>query len=111
MKAYSYSITVLLILFAVVQYNDPDPWLWIATYLVFAMLAFSISFYTKKILIHVAAGIAALVWMFFQWPERWEGLGETMNNENVERGREALGLLICSITAFVNSWFIRKSSN
>ncbi|MCA6079161.1 transmembrane 220 family protein [Fulvivirga sedimenti] len=32
MKAIKIILALLFLLFAVVQYNDPDPWLWIAIY-------------------------------------------------------------------------------
>jgi len=34
MKIFFATLASLFLLFAVVQYNDPDPWLWIAIYLV-----------------------------------------------------------------------------
>ena len=33
MKYFNYTLTTCFLLFAALQYNDPDPWLWIPIYL------------------------------------------------------------------------------
>ena len=40
MKYFNYIFTLVFILFAAVQYNDPDPYLWIPIYLYPAVLCF-----------------------------------------------------------------------
>jgi len=40
MKTFNYFFVLIFILFAVVQYNDPDPYLWIPIYLYPAYLCF-----------------------------------------------------------------------
>lgn len=87
----------LFVLFAAVQYNDPDPWLWIWIYLGAAFMGFAAlrGWFQTFLYPVVAAGF--MIFALYQWPEKWEGIGEKMLNENTERAREALGLLICAL--------------
>lgn len=91
----------VFILFAAVQYNDPDPILWIPIYLVAA--AFSLGVYLNKsprILLLLIA-IAYLVGAFFFWPESWHGLALNPTfKQQVEHARESLGLLFTALVMF-----------
>jgi Transmembrane family 220, helix len=102
---------VVFLLFAIVQYNDPDPLVWIAVYLLFACLDL-LSVYFKIPWWGFAAVIAvSLIWAFFQWPETWEGIGEKMLNKNMEEAREALGLIVCATSAAIMWWVSHKIRN
>lgn len=82
---------------AYVQYNDPDAWLWYAIYGLAALA--SILFLLGKLRYWMAASLVViyLFGAFFIWPENFQGvsIGEG-DIVNIERGREALGLLIVS---------------
>lgn len=90
--------TVLFLLFAGVQINDSDSWIWISVYVFFALLALSANYFQLHRYLYLICGAFALVWAWYQWPERWEGIGESMLTENMERGRESLGLIICAVS-------------
>lgn len=94
-------LTLTFVVFAVVQYNDPDPVVWMICYSIYALICFSALVRPLNRMWYVFAFFVAIVFAFIQWPERWEGLGETMFNENVERGREALGLVICGVASLL----------
>jgi len=109
MKWIIHIITVLsaimFLFFAALQYNDPDPYLWIPVYLIFAVLAVSVARKPLPNYIYWICSFSAIVFAWFQKPEHWEGIGESMYNENTERAREAIGLLICAGFAMLFIWF------
>ncbi len=90
---------LLFVAFAIVQYNDPDPYLWIAVYGFMAVLGVSVLLKPLPNIVYFLTAVGCGIWAFFQWPVHWEGIGETMLNENTERARESLGLIICSAVA------------
>lgn len=100
MKYIYYAIILLFVYFTVVQYNDPDPWLWIPTYLfpIYLIYQKMNGKLEGKTLILVA--IPYLFWAINQFPPEWEGvmLDEMgMKTLNIELGRESLGLGITVI--------------
>ena len=90
--------------FAVVQYNDPDPYIWIPIYL-FPANASALVFMGRQInpLVLLLAAAAYLVGAFFQWPAHWAGvaLKNGMKTIDIEEGREALGLVICAVALLI----------
>ncbi|PHQ62197.1 MAG: hypothetical protein COC08_01665 [Maribacter sp.] len=97
------AVFLVLFLYAVyVQNNDPDAMLW---YLIYGVAALaSILFLSGKLPFAIAVILFAsyLIGVFMVWPEQFEGvtIGEG-DIVNVERGREALGLLIVSAVMLV----------
>lgn len=90
--------------FAVVQYNDPDPLAWMTVYLIAALLSVAAGFGKVNNSLLLIAFIAYAVGVVYWWPEQYEGVGDSMRDattgallKNVEEGREALGLAICSL--------------
>ena len=104
MRLFSGVMTILFIGFAAVQYNDPDPYIWVPVYL-FPAVVSAIIFTGRWVspLIILLGSIAFFVGGFFQWPAHWEGvaLKNGMKSINIEEGREALGLLICAVSLVV----------
>jgi hypothetical protein len=107
---YSWIFTLLFIAFAAVQYNDPDPYIWIPVYLIFAALSISILYFPLQRKYYLNAAGGALVFAILQRPAHWEGIGENMLTENMEKARESLGLLICAFSAILNYFFIPKTT-
>lgn len=83
---------------AVLQHNDPDFLLWYAIYGVAALAC--ILYYFNRF--HPILGLILSLIYFAEavmvWPEKFEGftIGEGAI-ENIERGREAFGLLITGL--------------
>ena len=110
-KPLALIFALLFVLFAAVQYNDPDPEVWIPIY-AFAAMACVMAyaglgrpwFYVLMALIYAGAAI-------WQWPPAFEGflLSETvMKTVNIELAREAGGLTICTIAMLAMAWFTRE---
>ena len=97
---------------AIVQYNDPDPLLWILFYSIAAISC--LLFYLNRfpsILGLILGGIylAGAIWV---WPEKFEGVSIGSGAiENIEQAREALGLLIMAMVMFFFSWKVRTKKN
>ena len=103
-KTINIILAVLFVLFALLQYNDPDPWRWILMYSFVAVLNLMAAF--KKIipaLLGIALGIC-VVWSALLLPDFIEWIkmgtpniaGEMKTEEpHIELVREFLGLVIC----------------
>ncbi len=89
---------------AVVQYNDPDPYVWIPTYLISVFLCYHKLQGKGESIIYFTIGLLYLMWAINQFPPAWEGvmLNEMgMKTINIELGRESLGLGLCAVGAWV----------
>lgn len=110
MKLVKIIFGILLIIFAILQYNDPDPWLWISIYSAAAAIIFfdAAGFKMRKVYF-IAIAIFALfslvyipgVITYFSEGDPGEIVG-SMKAEKpyIEETREILGLLIV-IAAFI----------
>lgn len=104
MKKLNIVLSILFVLFAVVQYNDPDPWNWIIMYLYVAMICgFAIYQKYNQFLLGLGFGVC-LFWMVDLFPDflNWIEMGtpniaSEMKTEepHIELVREFLGLIIC----------------
>jgi hypothetical protein len=117
MKILFATLASLFLLFAVVQYNDPDPWLWIAIYLAVALSSglTSLGRYNRWLAWGTLA--AALVWMGFLLPDfiHWIQMGApsivgSMKAEapHIELTREFLGLSLCVLAQGAQILWTRK---
>ncbi len=104
---------LLFIVFAALQYNDPDPEVWIPIYGLAAVSCFMT--WAGLARWWFLAGMAVLfaVAAVYQWPPRFEGflfneLG--MRSLNIELAREAGGLAICSLVMIVLAFLTRSMS-
>lgn len=109
MKYFSLFFALMYVYFIAVQYNDPDPLVWMGIYgfaLVISLLAF---FKKGNTIISVLAIIAYIIGAFFQWPQQYEGISMPMEHSmNIEEARESLGLAICAFTTFVNIFIVMR---
>lgn len=122
-KSLNIFFCVLFIIFAGLQYNDPDPYIWIPIYLYTSVLCFLAS---KKRIVPVAYTIALTVfsiyavYLFFDktgvidWAtaHQAENIAQTMKATKpwIEETREFFGLLILIIVLAVNYISLRKKS-
>lgn len=100
MKYVYYVLMLIFVYFTAVQYNDPDPWLWIPTYLfpIYLIYQRSVNKIDGKTLFLI--GIPYLFWAINQFPQEWEGVllnQMGMKTLNIELGRESLGLGITTL--------------
>lgn len=114
-KTISYIIAAIFLLFAAVQYNDPDWYLWIPVYLIIVIL--TILSMGKKLPTKVlyAILIVYLIWFISMVPNFTHWLKNDMpditgtmkaSNPEIELMREFFGVLIC-IAALV--WLVFKN--
>jgi hypothetical protein len=104
MKIFNIILTVLFVLFAVVQYNDPDPWLWVPIYLFPAVTCgfAATGQYNKWAiligLVPITLYMVSYIPDFMNWINKGTpSITGTMKAENpiVELTREFGGLVIC----------------
>lgn len=97
-------VTILFVLFAVVQYNDPDGWKWVILYLIVAgIVGFGTVGKRDKTFIVAVIALSG-IWFLTLIPDfiHWVNMGmptivETMKVEapHIELTREFLGIGIC----------------
>jgi hypothetical protein len=115
MKRFNQLFVFIFILFAVVQYNDPDPYLWIPIYLFPAVLCFLATrekfyknaytggfiFYSLYAVYKLLDQNGVIDWMRFHDAAN---IAATMKAEQpwIEESREFFGLAIILIVLFIN---------
>ncbi len=116
MKIFNYIFTFIFIVFAVLQYNDPDPYVWIPIYLYPAFFCFQEA-RNKKVLkelyqIGFIGFVPYAIYKMFDtngiidWIKfhNASGIASTMKAETpwVEESREFFGLAIILIVMAIN---------
>lgn len=101
-------LALMFLAFAAVQYNDPDPLLWIVIYVAMVVLCTLAAFGIYPVKVMVVIAIAFIVYMVILFP----GLVDWINSSDrsllfddlakmqypfIEESREFLGLLICIV--------------
>ena len=119
MKILNIILALLFTLFAYFQYNDPDPWLWIAIYLAVAVICGFAAFkkYNRWAILTLLGGLAVYGAMLLPDFVTWLGDGMptitgSMKAESVyiELVREFLGLLILIGVLGFQFWSERKNA-
>ena len=121
MKLFNIVFIIIFVTFAVLQYNDPDPYIWIPIYLYAALLcflAFSGKYYPVLYTTGLVAYFIYATYLFFDktgvlsWAEEHdaENLVQTMKATKpwIEETREFGGLLVAIIVLVVNVIYMRK---
>ncbi len=121
MKVFNIFFCIVFILFAAVQYNDPDALKWIALYLYTAILcwfAFRNKFYPMAYLIGIAVyGLYAIYKIFdanglIDWMTKHhaENIAETMKAEKpwIEESREFFGLIILIVVLLIDYFYAKR---
>lgn len=107
-KLFAALFALLFLWAAVMQWNDPDAYVWYAIYGIPAVASGLFVFGKLPRGLAFLLSIAYLVGMVFAWPEHFEGFaiggGDIIN---IERGREAFGLLITALVLLVYALRIR----
>lgn len=110
------SLSVLYILFAIVQFNDPDAFLWILIYLIPAFVSLYLLKWRMNSYILLAMSaiyFAGAVYLFPPSVHEWISAEEEAKSlgmmlPGIEEGREAAGLFLCSVTLFGYFLYQRK---
>ena len=97
-KVFAWIFGALCIVSAVLQYNDPDPLMWIIIYGISALLSFGFAVGKAPFIVLLLAGLSALVAGGFIFPEEFQGFEIGKGHiKNIEQGREAVGLFIVGV--------------
>ena len=121
MKAFNIVFIILFIFSAALQYNDPDPYVWVPIYLYGAYLcyqAISKKFNPVLYIIGFTVYTAYAVYLFFDkqgvlnWAEEHnaENIAQTMKATKpwIEETREFGGLLILIVVLLINFFWLKK---
>ncbi len=123
MKAFNLFFCLVFILFAALQYNDPDPYVWMPIYLysaVLCWLAFRRRYYPKAYWLGILVYTVYAVYKIFDknglvdWIEihHAENIAETMKAEKpwIEESREFFGLLILIVVLAIDLIYVKRKS-
>lgn len=99
---------LLFILFAAVQYNDPDPEVWIPIYGLAAAACFMVYARVGPWWLFMVLAVMYVVAAIYQWPPKFEGFlfSEVgMRSMNIEMAREAGGLaMVAAVMVLLAVW-------
>jgi hypothetical protein len=124
MKLFNIIFILLFILFAALQYNDPDPYIWMPIYLYGAFLCYQA--YQKKYnaglyVIGLVVYIGYAAYLFFDkqgvlsWAEEHgaENIAQTMKATKpwIEETREFGGLLLLILVLLINMIWLKKKGS
>jgi len=120
MKIFNIFFCFVFIVFAALQYNDPDPYIWMPVYLYTAALcwlAFRNKFYTKAYVTGIVVYAAYALYKVFDqyglidWIRKYhaENIAETMKAEKpwIEESREFFGLVILIAVLLINYFYAK----
>jgi hypothetical protein len=121
MKYFNLGFCIIFILFAALQYNDPDPYVWIPIYMyaaVLCWLAFRNKFFPKWYITGILVYAVYAVYKFFdengvwEWmtKHRAENIADSMKATQpwIEETREFFGLVILIIVLLIDFFYARK---
>jgi len=121
MKIFNLIFCILFVFSAALQYNDPDPWLWIPIYMYAAILcwlAFRGKYFPRAYLLGIAGFIVYAVILFFEedgvldWLTKHNAanIAGSMKAEKpwIEDTREFFGLMIMIIVLLIDYFYSRK---
>ena len=123
MKIFNLIFCFIFILFAALQYNDPDPYIWMPIYLYAAALcwlAFKNRFYPVAYLTGISMYFLYAVYKVFDtnglidWLTKHnaQNIAETMKAEKpwIEETREFFGLVILIIVLLIDYIYAKKKN-
>jgi len=123
LKIFNLLFSLLFTVSAVLQYNDPDPYIWIPVYLygaVLCWLAFRDKYFPEAYVAGIIVYLGYAVYLFFtkdgvlDWyrDHDSENLVQSMKATKpwIEATREFLGLLILMIVLLVNSVYAKRKN-
>ena len=121
MKVFNIIFCLVFIVFAALQYNDPDPYVWMPIYLYAAALCWFAAkgrYFTKAYLLGIAVYSIYAIYLFFDknglldWLSlhHAENIAGTMKAEKpwIEESREFFGLVILIVVLAVNYFVAKK---
>jgi len=124
MKIFNFFFCFVFIVFAALQYNDPDPYIWIPIYMYTAILCVMAArkrFYRKAYWLGICVYGVYAIYKFFckdgvlDWirVHHEENIAETMKASTpwIEETREFFGLIILIVVLLINLLYVKKIHN
>lgn len=124
MKVFNIIFIILFVLFAGLQYNDPDPYIWIPIYLYAAFLCYEAVKGRYQPILYIIGMIVYIVYavyLFFDktgvldWAREHdaENIAQSMHADKpwIEETREFGGLLIVVLVLVVNIIWLRRKNH
>ena len=121
LKLFNIFFCIVFVLFAAVQYNDPDPYIWMPIYLYTAILcwlAFRNKYFPGAYLLGIAVYAAYAIYKFFDQNGVWDWMTKhhatdiagTMKAEQpwIEETREFFGLAILIVVLLIDYLHAKK---
>lgn len=121
MKIFNIIFCILFVLFAALQYNDPDPYTWIPIYMYAAVLcwfAFKGKYYPRAYIGGIVVYTLYALYKFFEKNGVWEwatihhgdNIAGAMHAETpwIEDTREFFGLAILIIVLLIDYFYAQK---
>ena len=107
-KIIGFLFSVLFLVAAALQYNDPDALLWISVWVIAALISFLFAQQKVSQTITLIMAILTLLAGMYVYPTTFEGLALNDGElKNVELGREAYGLFIIAVLMCIYTLRIR----
>jgi Transmembrane family 220, helix len=119
-KIFNLICCIFFILFAALQYNDPDPDIWIPIYLYGAVLcglAFKSSYHCRAYIAGIAVYFVYALYLFFAKDGVWDWLNnhsaeyiaQTIQTQKpwIEESREFFGLVILIAVLLINYFYAK----
>jgi len=113
MRYLAIIFSLCFFLSAAVQWNDPDPAIWITLYGVAALIS---AFFLKIKLnpyVYLLLAVLYIAIAIYQWPPEFEGLlfeeVQVMRNMNIELARESCGMCIVGIAMLIFGIYTLRS--
>lgn len=111
--------SLLFLIGALVQINDPDPWIWVSTYVIAAFLSGYVALGRYPMIPLGIATVFSFIASLYYFPpsvsewvaQEWEQQDLTMKSMAMEEARESLGLLLIAIVlglAWFTGWWRKK---
>jgi len=123
MRVFNFIFCFIFIVFAALQYNDPDPYLWVPIYMYTAVLCWYAArrrYFTRAYLLGIAVYAAYAIYKIFDtnglldWItlHHAEDIAKTMKAEKpwIEESREFFGLVILIMVLSVDYFAAKKSA-
>jgi hypothetical protein len=123
MKIFNWFFIVCFVIFAALQYNDPDPYIWVPIYLYAAFLCwqsikgkFNLPLYLVGYIVY---GVYAIYKIFDtngvrDWITKHneENIAETMKATKpwIEESREFFGLIIILVVMVINHIYLKRKA-
>ena len=121
MKIFNIFFCIVFIFFAALQYNDPDPYVWMPIYLytaVLCWLAFRNKYFPGAYLLGIAVYAVYATYKFFDENGVWDwmtkhhaaNIANTMKAEQpwIEETREFFGLVILIVVLLIDYFYVKR---